>query len=160
MGEQLSETAVPVWPLAGALAVAALLLLVALVVRLILLSRGSGTLRCFVRSAGGPRTRAWRAGWGRYGVEELEWYPTRSLRVRPAVRLPRRGTRIVGRDTPEDPRLRRSAADAVMVDVAVPSVGNGRAPQQATHSLVMSERALTGFLSWLEAAPPGPRYHR
>jgi hypothetical protein len=160
MGEQLSGTAVPVWLLAGVVAAAALLLIAALVVRLLFLSRGSGTLRCILRSAGDERPGPWRAGWGRYGTEELEWYPSRSLRVRPAVRLPRQGLRIVKRDVPENPRLRRSATDAVVVDVAVPSTSNGLAPQVATHSLVMSERALTGFLSWLEAAPPGPRYHR
>lgn len=103
-----------------------------------------------------PPHGPWRRGCVRYGSEELRWFRTFSLRPLPAVRLPRRGLVVLGRREPEAQEFRNRSH---MVVVEVGSAHNHDEDSSVpTHELAMSEPALTGFLSWVEAVPPGPRY--
>lgn len=110
-----------------------------------------------VDSAGVKRTNGpWRRGCVRYGSEELRWFRTFSLQPLPAVRLPRRGLVVLGRRQPHAQEF-RNQTPMVVVEVGL-SDGQDEETATLTHELAMSEAALTGFLSWVEAVPPGPRY--
>lgn len=152
MGEQLTSVAWQVW-LALALLVLVVLVVVAVTVRRYFLGRDGGTIECFLRE----RSGAWRIGCGRYETNQMDWYRVYSLQPLPAVRLPRRGLVVVGRRELEAAELRRLGEGLVVVEVGRAAEGT-EDPEAATHELAMSEAALTGFLSWLEAVPPGARY--
>ncbi|WP_084960804.1 DUF2550 family protein [Thermoactinospora rubra] len=112
-----------------------LLLLVAL--RRFLISRASVPCRL---SAG---TRGWRSGVARYSAGELHWIPLWGVRLRPRHAIARRGLTVSAR--------RRIEGGLWAVDCG-------------EVSLAMSEDAMTGFLAWLESAPPSshldPSPHR
>lgn len=115
-----------------------------LAVRRILLDRGGGTVDCGLRRPGG----AWRLGVAAYGANELRWYGAFGVLLTPEEVLSRRNLSVVSRrdaDTSEVPRL---GHDMVVVTCRA---GDDR----QTVELAMGRQALTGFLAWLEAAPPG-----
>lgn len=127
--------AVVVLVLAGAL--------VALVARRRYLGRGGGTIECAVRGGRGP---GWRLGVGRYIGDELRWYRIFGLWPTPETVLSRRDLEIVTRGEPSADEHGVLGADAVIITCRS---GDG------CTDLAMSRAALTGFLAWLEAAPPG-----
>ncbi|MEV0582227.1 DUF2550 domain-containing protein [Nonomuraea sp. NPDC050310] len=107
------------------------LLVAALVVfRGFTLSRSRGSVPCRLRVG----THGWRSGVARYADGELHWIPLMGLRLRPRHAIARRGLVVSGRRQLEDGLW---AVDCGGV------------------SLAMSHDALTGFLAWLESAPPG-----
>jgi Protein of unknown function (DUF2550) len=116
------------------------------------LSRGGGTFECSVRITprgrpGPPRSaRGWMIGLGRYAGDNLEWFRTFSFSPRPR-HVFSRSMRVLGRRTPHGAEAFSLYAGHVVTDVVVD--GEDRV------ELAMSERALTGFLAWTEAAPPG-----
>jgi Protein of unknown function (DUF2550) len=115
-----------------------------LAVRRILLDRGGGTVECGLRRPGGT----WRLGVAAYGANELRWYGALGVLLSPEEVLSRRTLSVVSRrdaDPSEVPRLGRG-----MVVVTCRTGGDAE-----TVELAMGESALTGFLAWLEAAPPG-----
>jgi len=123
--------------LAGATGIAA---------RRTLIERGGGTVECGLRRAG---DRRWRLGLAAYQPGELRWYPAFGFRLRPGVAFARHALTVVSR-RPADP-------------VEETSIGSGKVVVEcetgeaaARIELALSEDALTGFLAWLEAAPPGP----
>jgi hypothetical protein len=113
--------------------------------RRFLLERGGGTVDCGLRRVAG--TGSWRPGVASYQEDQLYWYHQFSFLLRPQVILERRTLIVASR------RLASAAESAAL--------GTGRyvveckIGQEGTVELAMSEAALTGFLSWLEAAPPG-----
>lgn len=136
----------------GGVLLAAILLAVALVfvlvsVRRFLFERAGGTVECSLRtmpSAGTPG--AWRLGIGRYKGDELHWHRIFGLRTRPRQVIHRRGLIVAGRRAPE-----RDEAAALAPAAFIIELRDG----DLTVELAMSSAALTGFLAWLEAAPPG-----
>ncbi|MQY06824.1 DUF2550 domain-containing protein [Actinomadura macrotermitis] len=144
MGEHLA------WDAGGVLAVAVLLvaaLLAALAVRRWLFVRGGGAVECSLRVL--PRDGApgaWRLGIGRYKGDVLNWHRVFGLRRRPRQVIHRRGLVVSGRREPAP-----GEAEGLLPGVTVIEVRDG----ELTVELAMSAAALTGFLSWLEAAPPG-----
>lgn len=137
-----------------------LLLLLALVlvvtVRRWFLVRRGGAVECYLRLPGvRGRRGTWRIGFGRYGTENLDWFPIFSLRPRPTARLSRRGLVVVGRRTP-------SEGEDLPADLTVLRVGwageDGSDPAEASCEVAMNEGTLTGFLSWLESMPPGTHW--
>ena len=115
-------------------------------VRRTLIERGGGSVECGLRHAG---DRRWRLGLAAYQPGELCWYPVFGLRLRPGEVYARHALSVVSR-RPADP-------------VEVTSIGSGTVVVEcdtgtaaARVELALSEDALTGFLAWLEAAPPGP----
>lgn len=119
----------------AALEILAVVLLVAalIAVRGFLLVRTRGTIICRLRMPGS----GWRSGVARYVGGELHWIPFFAVRLRPRHAIARRG-----------------------LDVSTRRLEKGDGPdgywavECGPVTLAMSEDALTGFLAWLEAAPP------
>jgi hypothetical protein len=146
----------PVWEsFVDSLGIIALLVaaaLASLFVRRRWLSRGGGTFECSVRFNVPSRqskvasARGWTLGLARYVDDSLEWFRVFSFRPGPK-HVFGRDIRVVGRRDPEGAEAFALYAGAHVVEVVL---GSGSRVE-----LAMSEAALTGFLAWTEAAPPG-----
>ena len=119
-------------------------LVVAFLLRRRFLLSGLGAVTMWLRSQGSPR---WSVGVAWYGGDTLLWYRALSLSVRPQRRLQRAGFSIEGRRgaAPEDLAL---PGDAVVL-----ACRTGAGVQE----LAMDPATVTGFLSWVESAPPAAR---
>lgn len=123
-------------------------LLVAVVATFLLRRRfllsGLGAVTMWLRPVGSPR---WSVGVAWYSGNELNWYRALSLSVRPNQRLCRSEFHVEGR--------RRPTADdsALPTDSQVLICRTGAGPQE----LAMDTSTVTGFLSWIESAPPVDR---
>ncbi|HLU76077.1 MAG TPA: DUF2550 domain-containing protein [Nonomuraea sp.] len=115
------------------LVICALLLAAALVAARIFLVARRGNVPCRLRVGDGR----WRAGVARYADGELHWIPLLGVRLRPRHAIARRGLVVSGR--------RELDGGLHAIDCS----GSTR-----DLSLAMSADALTGFLAWLESAPP------
>jgi hypothetical protein len=111
-----------------------------------LIERGGGRVDCGLRRG---RRRRWRLGLAAYRPEELAWYPVFGVRLRPRQVFDRRALSIVSR-RPADPVEVTSLGPGTMI------VECETGPGDARIELALGADALTGFLAWLEAAPPGP----
>ena len=111
-----------------------------------LIERGGGTVECGLRRVG---DRRWRLGLAAYQPGELRWYPVFGLRLRPQAVFDRRALCVVSR-RPADPVEETNLGPGTVVVEC--DIGQAAARIE----LALSEDALTGFLAWLEAAPPGP----
>ena len=116
-------------------------LVVAFLLRRRFLLSGLGAVTMWLRSDGSPR---WSVGVAWYGGDSLLWYRALSLSVRPQQRLCRAEFRVQGQ--------RRAGADDVALpdDVVVLSCATAAGPRE----LAMDPSTVTGFLSWVESAPP------
>ncbi len=114
---------------------------VAFLLRRRFLLSGLGAVTMWLRPAGSMR---WPVGVAWYGGDTLLWYRALSLSVRPQQRLCRAEFRVQGR--------RRAGAEDVSLpeDVIVLSCATAAGPQE----LAMDTSTVTGFLSWVESAPP------
>ncbi|MGY1760240.1 DUF2550 domain-containing protein [Geodermatophilus sp. SYSU D00779] len=116
-------------------------LVVAFLLRRRFLLSGLGAVTMWLRSAGSPR---WSVGVAWYGGDSLLWYRALSLSVRPQQRLCRAEFRVQG-------RRRADAGDVALPDdVVVLSCATAAGPRE----LAMDPSTVTGFLSWVESAPP------
>ncbi|MFI9553304.1 DUF2550 domain-containing protein [Nonomuraea endophytica] len=100
-----------------------------IVLRGLVLARTRGSVPCRLRQGSG----AWRSGVARYADGELHWIPLIGVRLRPRHAIARRGLVVSDRRPLDD--------DLYAIDCG-------------PVSLAMSAGALTGFLAWLESAPP------
>ena len=128
------------------LAVAVVLvgLVVAFLLRRRFLLSGLGAVTMWLRPPGTPR---WAVGVAWYSGETLLWYRALSLSVRPNRRLCRSEFRV-------DARRRSTRADVSLPDdTVVLTCRTGAGPQE----LAMDRSTETGFLSWIESAPPYDR---
>ncbi|MGH3357560.1 MAG: DUF2550 domain-containing protein [Nocardioidaceae bacterium] len=133
----------------GLLAVVAVLVAVALIVRRRLLARGGGTFELSINRrpvSGATSGRGWTLGIGRYTGERLEWFRVFSLGVRPSLVLERGHVEVSGRRDPEGPEVFALYAGNVVAECRA----DGRMMQ-----LGLSPESLTGLLAWLESGPPG-----
>jgi hypothetical protein len=118
---------------------------VGIAARRFLLERGGGTVECGLRRGpNGP----WRLGVASYQREELNWFGALGLTMRPDVVFPRRDLTVVSRRLPTDAEAASLGPGMVVVECKV-------GEDTGTIELALGEEALTGLLSWLEAAPPG-----
>jgi hypothetical protein len=124
--------------LAGVLVVA---LVVAFLLRRRFLLSGLGAVTMWLRPSGSTR---WSVGVAWYGGDALLWYRALSLSVRPQQRLCRAEFRVESRR-----RVRREDV-ALPADVVVLSCATAAGPRE----LAMDPSTVTGFLSWVESAPP------
>jgi hypothetical protein len=128
------------------LAVLVVLLVVGMVVAFLLRRRflltGLGAVTMWLRPSGSAR---WSVGVAWYGGDTLLWYRALSLSVRPQQRLCRSGFQVEGR--------RPAARDdlALPAEAVVLDCRTGSGPQE----LALEPATVTGFLSWIESAPPG-----
>lgn len=127
--------------LAVALACASIIAL-----RRTLIERGGGSVDCGLRRG---QDRRWRLGLAAYQPEELRWYPVFGVRLRPKRIFARRALSVVSR-RPANPVEANSLGPGTLVVECDTGEAGGRI------ELALGEDALTGFLAWLEAAPPGP----
>jgi hypothetical protein len=127
-------------------------LLGAFVVRRITLLRGGGTVEMSLRlHPGGLHGRGWALGVGRFVGDELQWFRTFSLSPRPKRVLCRHDLEVTERRKPS------GGEDlALMTGSVVLECVNPAGPVE----LAMTQAAETGFLSWLESAPPGSGFGR
>jgi hypothetical protein len=116
-------------------------------VRRTLIERGGGSVECGLR-----RTvdRRWRMGLAAYQPDELRWYPIFGLGLRPGEVFSRRTLSVVSRRPADPVEITSVGSGAVVVECDI-----GQGAEQRVE-LALSDDALTGFLAWLEAAPPGP----
>ena len=111
----------------------------------LLMLRG-GTIRLQVRVNTLVPGRGWSTGIGQFVGDELRFHRMFSLAVRPKRVLDRSGLVVEERRCPEGPeRLIMPGRWAILRCVT----GLGEV------EIAMAENTVTGFLSWLEAAPPG-----
>ena len=101
---------------------------------------------CSLRLRTGVAHRGWALGVAVYAGEELTWYRVFSLSHRPRRVLSRRGLSVVSRRQPSaQERIALLPGSVVLV----------LSDDGATVEIGMTDAAMTGFLSWLESAPPG-----
>lgn len=94
----------------------------------------------------------WHLGMGRYQGEEFVWYRVWSLRTGPDRVFRRENLQISDRRAPV-------GTESYAVPAGSTVLRCESASQEAIE-IAMGEGALTGFLSWLESAPPGRRIPR
>ncbi|HTF48608.1 MAG TPA: DUF2550 domain-containing protein [Pseudonocardia sp.] len=99
-----------------------------------------------VRASAPGSTRGWNLGVGRYRGDEFVWYRVISLGAGANVVLSRLDLEIVDRRRPGS-----TEEYVVPADSTVLRCRDG----ERIVELAMTPGVLTGFLSWLEAAPPG-----
>ena len=145
---------------------------VGIAARRFLLERGGGTVECGLRR--GPNG-SWRLGLASYQREELCWFGALGLTMRPDVVFPRRDLTVVSRRLPTEAEAASLGPGMIVVECKLgedsgqfgpapgrrrsrpgwrSGSGGGHGPG-GTIELALGEEALTGLLSWLEAAPPG-----
>ena len=117
-----------------------LLAVVFLLRRRFLLS-GLGAVTMWLRPVRSPR---WSVGVAWYGGDMLLWYRGLSLSVRPQERLSRAELRVESQRGPRRDDL------ALPSDVVVLMIVTPEGPRE----MAMDSSTVTGFLSWVESAPP------
>ena len=126
-------------------------LFVALLVgrRLRLVRRGGVDVA--LRTRPGAGGRGWHLGVARYQGDEFAWYRVSSLRSGPDRVLVRKQFEITDRREPTMPESYAVPSGSVVLACRV---ADGEV------ELAMGRDTLTGFLSWLESAPPGSNVRR
>ncbi|MFI5994777.1 DUF2550 domain-containing protein [Streptomyces sp. NPDC051362] len=117
-----------------------------------LIQRSGGTFDCSLRwdvpEKGDAGGKGWSYGVARYNSDRVEWYRVFSYAPRPRRVLERSAIEVAGRRAAEGEEELALLSDAIILTCL----------HRGTRlELAMSEDALTGFLAWLEAAPPGQR---
>ena len=135
----------------GGLLLLLLLYGLALVFRRRWISRNGGTFEFSVRVRSGRAGRGWILGVGRYTGDDLEWFRIFSLGLGPRFTYRRSELEYVGRRDPAGAEAYSLYSGHVIVTCRTPT---------GPLEVAMSPNALTGFLAWLEAAPPGRRLQR
>lgn len=117
-----------------------------LFVRREIIARGRGTIELSFRLSTLIAGRGWSPGIARFVGDELRWYRVFSFALRPRRVLSRRSLAVESRRVPDSPELLVLPENWVIVRCT-----SNHAPVE----IAMAEATLTGFLSWIEAAPPG-----
>ena len=123
------------------LAVLVVGLAVAFLLRRRFLLSGLGAVTVWLRRVESPR---WSVGVAWYSGDVLLWYRGLSLSVRPQERLCRAELVVQSRRDPNRDDL------ALPSDVVVLECATSEGPRE----LAMDRSTVTGFLSWVESAPP------
>jgi hypothetical protein len=123
------------------LVVVLLLVGVAFLLRRRFLLSGLGAVTMWLRPTGSPR---WSLGVAIYGGDALLWYRALSISIRPQQRLCRAELTVDGR------RRAQPADLALPGDAVVLTCGT----DGGSRELAMDPAVVTGFLSWVESAPP------
>lgn len=101
-----------------------------------------------LRLISAPAGRGWQLGIARYRGDEFAWFRILNLRSGPQRILLREDLEIAERRSPT----------GVEIDNVPPGSTILRCRGSAGEvEIAMTQDALTGFLSWLESAPPGRR---
>jgi len=131
--------------LIGALLGLVVIVLAYLVFRRVKLLR-SGGVHVALRTKLDDSGKGWHLGVGRYRGDEFSWFRVLSLRAGPDRVIRRRGLEIADRRDPSGWESYNLPAGSRVLRF------RGTTPEL---EIAMGPDALTGFLSWLESAPPG-----
>jgi hypothetical protein len=123
-----------------------LLVLALLFVRRSVIARRGGTVEVSLRLSTLIPGRGWSSGLGRFSGDDLRWYRVFSFAPRPRRVLHRKELAVQSRRRPDGPERLALPADWVILRCHGP---------HTMIEIAMAETTLTGFLSWIEAAPPG-----
>ncbi|HEY3878288.1 MAG TPA: DUF2550 domain-containing protein [Trebonia sp.] len=130
---------------------------VVLASRRYLLERSGGTVECALRQPAGPGT--WRLGVLSYEHDSLRWHGALGVLLRPEYVFHRRALQVVARRPAGPGETATLGPDRIVVEVSVKPQADGLGLSPGTDvehvELAMTDQALTGFLAWLEASPPG-----
>ncbi len=91
------------------------------------------------------RGNRWLYGVGRYDGHELRWYRAIGIGTRPTRVLRRDDLQILSRRTPAPDELSSLSTSAVIVELR---------DRTGEITVALSDGAITGFISWLEASAP------
>ena len=145
----------PVWQwlldLAGVLLLLVLLSGIVLVIRRRWISRRGGTFEFSIRRRDKKPGRGWILGVGRYSGEQVQWFRIFSVAPRPKLVYQRSELEYVSRRDAVGAEAYSLYSGHIIVSCESPS---------GVLEVAMSPEALTGFLAWLEAGPPGQRLRR
>ncbi|BAK36026.1 hypothetical protein MLP_30120 [Microlunatus phosphovorus NM-1] len=136
--------------LLAALAAAAL---AALPLRRRWLAREGGLFECSVRLNRSTPGAGWALGMARYNAEMLEWFRFFSYSSKPRKSFLRNEVRVLNDREPDPVEAVALYTGQRIVELEEQGPGNGTGQPW---EIAMSAESLTGFLSWLEAAPPRP----
>lgn len=132
------------------------LAVLALFVRRAVIARSGGVIALQVRLSTVVPGRGWSPGFARFVDDELRWYRMFSLAPRPRRVLSRRSLVIDQRRAPDGPERLNLPGDGVILRCVNRQVARGGAKAVPLPiEIAMATSTVTGFLSWLEAAPPG-----
>jgi hypothetical protein len=145
----------PAWQWVADAAVVVLVLVLlyglCLVIRRRWISRHGGTFEFSVRVRPTKAGRGWVLGVGRYSADVLEWFRIFSVAPLPTLVLDRADLSFEGRREPVGSETFSLYSGHVIVQCRT---------SRGLLEVAMSPEALTGFLAWLEAAPPGQEFRR
>jgi hypothetical protein len=110
------------------------------------IARRGGTVELSLRLSTMLPGRGWSSGLARFAGDELRWYRIFSFAIRPRRVLSRRGLAVEKRRPPAGEERLVLPSDWVVVRCV---------SHQAPVEIAMPLGTLTGFLSWVEGAPPG-----
>lgn len=114
------------------------------------LSRQGGLFDCSLRLSEKTPGTGWVLGVARYSGDNLEWFRTFSLALRPRLIFPRSQASAGQQRDPD------SIESVLLYDEQ--RILRLELTDGSSWELSMSVASLTGLLSWLESAPPGSRY--
>jgi hypothetical protein len=118
-------------------------LVILLASRVLILIRARGSVLCCLRPL--PGKRGWRVGVARYAGDRLNWIPLIGLLPRPRHVIVRRGLVVSGRR-----RIEAGEFFGFLEGVTALECESGG----LRFEVAAGYRALTGFVAWLESAPP------
>jgi hypothetical protein len=122
------------------------LLLGGIALRRRFLSRSGGAIELSLRLKPRSQGRGWVLGVGRFVGDDLQWFRVFSLSPRPRRTLSRRDLAVRARRSPKGPESLALLKGAEVVELTSSS---------GPVEIALDASALTGFLAWLEARPPG-----
>jgi hypothetical protein len=110
------------------------------------LSRSGGAIELSLRLKPKSQGRGWVLGVGRFVGDDLQWFRVFSLSPRPRRTLSRRDLAVHSRRAPHGPEVFSLHKGAEVVSLTATT---------GPVEIAMDPSAMTGFLAWLEAQPPG-----
>jgi hypothetical protein len=110
------------------------------------LAREGGAIEVSLRLKQRRHGGGWVLGVGRYAGDDLQWFRVFSLSPRPRRTLSRRDLAVRTRRQPKGPEALALLNGVEIVELV---------SQTGSVEIALDTSALTGFLAWLEARPPG-----
>jgi len=91
-----------------------------------------------------------------YAHDSLRWHGALGVLLRPEYTFHQRSLSVISRRPAEPSEAVTLGTERIVAEVSVkPTVDSSGSLAGSTVELAMTEQALTGFLAWLEASPPG-----
>ncbi len=131
--------------------VLSLLYVAAKAVRRAAIRRPGGSVECSLRRSSDNR---WRRGVAAYRTDQLFWFSTCGVGLRPDAAFDRHQMQLVARHDIDTTEMTKPPDALTQLVVVRFETGAGADPVW----MALSRDALTGLLAWIEAGPHGPQY--